>query len=618
MALDQTQNLVKVQVSGTHSDTDTTIQLGSGEASNCPDPASGEYNMVWWDINTAPDPADDPNAEIVRVTGRDTGNDTLTVTRGQENTSASTKNNADSDYKLILGITSKMIDDIEARDLQDISSITTDEETQLTNIDSVTITNTQWGYLGGMSGQPLEDIVGESITDLSEINTATATAGNVLRADGTDFESTQLNHTDLTSISSDDHHTKYALTEDLASGEITQIQNIDSNTITNTQWGYLGALDQSVTSSSNVAFGNVDLSGYLDVGVFTDGNEPTASQGRIFYSDEQEALSFYDGNGNEINLGQDVTIKAKNVQGTTINKGDAVYISGSSGNNPEVQYAQADSLSTSRLIGIVVDDSIANNGVGKVALAGRVIGFDTSSFTAGDTLWLSPDTAGGITNTEPTSPDFKFRVGTVINSNATDGSMIVDVDREIDLDATEIAELQNIDSVTITNTQWGYLGSMSAQPLEDITGEPIGDLSNVSLSSPSSDEVLTYNGTNWVNQAAGGGSNFDAHEFTSSETWSAVSGLSSDTLVQTIIDIDSISSGSLSVEVDSTEEASYFSAGQHTYIYKPSSSLDVISKDEGYSLSTASYDSVNKDVSSEDGIPRGIDFKPDGTKMYIL
>src|SRR6056297_3359176 len=150
MALDQTQNLVKVQVSGTHSDTDTTIQLGSGEASNCPDPAGGEYNMVWWDINTAPDPADDPNAEIVRVTGRDTGNDTLTVTRGQENTSASTKNNADSDYKLILGITSKMIDDIEARDLQDISSITTDEETQLTNIDSVTITNTQWGYLGAL------------------------------------------------------------------------------------------------------------------------------------------------------------------------------------------------------------------------------------------------------------------------------------------------------------------------------------------------------------------------------------------------------------------------------------------------------------------------------------
>jgi len=36
------------------------------------------------------------------------------------------------------------------------------------------------------------------------------------------------------------HHTKYALTEDLAAGEITQIQAIDSVTINKTQWGYLG------------------------------------------------------------------------------------------------------------------------------------------------------------------------------------------------------------------------------------------------------------------------------------------------------------------------------------------------------------------------------------------
>jgi len=38
------------------------------------------------------------------------------------------------------------------------------------------------------------------------------------------------------------HHTKYALTEDLASTEITALQNINTETITITQWGYLGAM----------------------------------------------------------------------------------------------------------------------------------------------------------------------------------------------------------------------------------------------------------------------------------------------------------------------------------------------------------------------------------------
>ena len=37
-----------------------------------------------------------------------------------------------------------------------------------------------------------------------------------------------------------------------------------------------------------------------------------------------------------------------------------------------------------------------------------------------------------------------------------------------------------------------------------------------------------------------------------------------------------------------------------------------------YDISTASYDSVSFSVSSQDTDPRGLDFKPDGTKMYIL
>jgi hypothetical protein len=67
---------------------------------------------VWWNITDFADPADDPTAEIVRVTGR-TG-DSLTVTRGQEGTSAATHNSGSKVYKMALCLTKKMIDDIEA------------------------------------------------------------------------------------------------------------------------------------------------------------------------------------------------------------------------------------------------------------------------------------------------------------------------------------------------------------------------------------------------------------------------------------------------------------------------------------------------------------------------
>jgi len=80
------------------------------------------------------------------------------------------------------------------------------------------------------------------LSDLSDVNTSTPTAGNVLRANGVDWESTTLSHSDLSGVGSDDHHTRYALTEDLSSNEISQLQNIDSVTISNTQWGYLGAM----------------------------------------------------------------------------------------------------------------------------------------------------------------------------------------------------------------------------------------------------------------------------------------------------------------------------------------------------------------------------------------
>lgn len=111
--LDPIKNLVYVNPTIGYSAAAVIIQLGTGEAAKLPDPAvDGFFNLIYYNHTDYKNPADDPKVEIVRVTGRDTGADTITITRAQEGTSATTKNEIGASYRLILGLTKKMIDDI--------------------------------------------------------------------------------------------------------------------------------------------------------------------------------------------------------------------------------------------------------------------------------------------------------------------------------------------------------------------------------------------------------------------------------------------------------------------------------------------------------------------------
>jgi len=85
MTLDQTANFIRGSTDAAVNSTQTTVSVVG--ASIFPDPANGEYNVVIWDVNQYPRPDQDPDVEILRVTGVDTGTDELTVTRGQEGTS---------------------------------------------------------------------------------------------------------------------------------------------------------------------------------------------------------------------------------------------------------------------------------------------------------------------------------------------------------------------------------------------------------------------------------------------------------------------------------------------------------------------------------------------------
>lgn len=108
--LDPVKNFAIVTVSTGYDSSATSIVLTSGHGAKLPSTFS--YNLVWWNSTDYGSPADDPNVEIVRITGLST--DTLTVTRAQEGTSAANHNTSGKTYKMMLGVTAKTITDIDS------------------------------------------------------------------------------------------------------------------------------------------------------------------------------------------------------------------------------------------------------------------------------------------------------------------------------------------------------------------------------------------------------------------------------------------------------------------------------------------------------------------------
>lgn len=103
-------NFGLVTVSGTYTSGDTAIVLTTGHGARLPSTDGGyRYALTWWDSTNYPHPADDPNKERVLVIAR--SGDTISVIRGQEGTSASTKNTGSVTYRMNLSLSKTMWED---------------------------------------------------------------------------------------------------------------------------------------------------------------------------------------------------------------------------------------------------------------------------------------------------------------------------------------------------------------------------------------------------------------------------------------------------------------------------------------------------------------------------
>jgi hypothetical protein len=110
MSLDAVNNFVKVTASAQASG-DTTVTLSASDYAKLP---AFPFNLIWYNSTDFPDPADDPNVEVVRATAGNGSTFVVTITRAQEGTSAANHNTAGKIYKMSQDITQAMIAQIAA------------------------------------------------------------------------------------------------------------------------------------------------------------------------------------------------------------------------------------------------------------------------------------------------------------------------------------------------------------------------------------------------------------------------------------------------------------------------------------------------------------------------
>lgn len=179
------------------------------------------------------------------------------------------------------------------------------------------------------------------------------------------------------------------------------------------------------------------------------------------------------------NFTTDVRKLVKNDSGGTLAKGTVVYVSGANGTNVLVKPAIATADSTSATTIGILNETLAANASGYAIVEGTISGIDTSAATAGDPVWLSGTTAGGVlygVANKPQAPIHIVYLGTVTRANVSNGQIEISVNNGWELD-----ELHNVAITSPTNGQ--VLAYNSTTQLWENTSET-GDISSVSVTSP--------------------------------------------------------------------------------------------------------------------------------------
>lgn len=142
-----------------------------------------------------------------------------------------------------------------------------------------------------------------------------------------------------------------------------------------------------------------------------------------------------------------VIMSVVNATGTTLTKGEVVYLFGATGNTASVKRANNRHDSTSsKTIGVVRRD-IAAGATGTVTTQGQVEKLNLAAYNEGDILWLD-SLDGQLTKNKPVAPYHAVFIGVVERANNGNGLMYIKPQNGVELD-----EIHDIQMGTLVNNQ---------------------------------------------------------------------------------------------------------------------------------------------------------------------
>ena len=233
-----------------------------------------------------------------------------------------------------------------------------------------------------------------------------------------------------------------------------------------------------------------------DYEIFTSTTPPSYAEGRVWFDSLNHTLAqFNDVTNNTVHLGEEIQLKVINNTGSTINIGQPVYITGTSSGQtyPNVALAIANTLATSNVIGLA-NQAIPSGTAGYVTTIGLIQGINTGTYTVGDTLYLSPYSAGFYQNTIPPT-GYAVKLGTVAYVNSSTGAIYINKSN-LSVQAGNI-----VGQVALTN------GGTNANLTASAGSIPYSTSTALALSAVgTSGQVLTSAGTSaptWTTPATG-------------------------------------------------------------------------------------------------------------------
>ena len=274
------------------------------------------------------------------------------------------------------------------------------------NVDSITVTN---GDVGIVATGNVE--ANYFIGDGSQLTGLAATLEDVVTNSNTTSNTVQFTNSDVGIVATGNVEANYFIGDgSQLTGLVTDLESVanNGNTTSNTIQFTNPTTAFTTDLTSNVG---LKLEQLANVNITTP---------------QTDHLLVYDGSDwvNEYNIHN--FIKVHNTTGSTLYKGNVVYIVDSFNNNvANVALAKSDSSSTMPAIGLIHEDILTGQ-EGSAVAYGKVQGIDTTGFTEGQTVYVSNTSAGNIMNTKPYGlTDQIQNVGVCIKVSQNNGVVFV-------------------------------------------------------------------------------------------------------------------------------------------------------------------------------------------------